>query len=55
MTEEVKRSPDYIAERIELPMPDLTFKHVDESVSDKKDIFPEILHVSLNTYITEVV
>lgn len=36
MTEEVKRSPDYTAERIELPMPDLTFKHVDESVSDKR-------------------
>lgn len=55
MTAKVKRNSDYTAEGIKLPMPDLTFQHVDESVSDKNDIFPENLHVSLGTYITEEV
>lgn len=55
MTAEVKRNPDYTAERIKLPTPDLTFQHVDESASDKKDIFPQNLHGSLGTYIIEKV
>lgn len=55
MTAEVKRNPDYTAERIKLPMPDLTFQYVDESVSDKKGIFPENLHLSPGIYVTEEV
>lgn len=39
MTAEVKRNPDYTTESIKLPMPDLTFQHVDGSDSDKKKIF----------------
>lgn len=55
MTAEVKRNPDYTTERIKLPMPDLTLQHVDESVSDNKDTFPENLHVGFGIYITEEV